>query len=196
MMVTHIHDKDFIKKLNTHLKRGGVIAFPTDTVWGLGALPNDVGANALYEIKHRPRNKRLIIMSDSIDHIRPHMTDFPKTAFDMAARYWPGALTIGRDGGSNDNDWMGGVRVPEYGPFCDLCRVVDGHCLATTSANLSDCPTLTCAADIQKTFPDVLVIDNATAPMGGCPSTVVVTHNDGSWDVVRDGAIRIYSLAD
>lgn len=177
-----------VDQLNAHLKAGGVIAFPTDTVWGLGALPTDQGANALYETKRRPRSKRLIIMSDTYDHIRPFMTHFPPKAHDLAARYWPGALTIARDGG---DDWRGGVRVPNYGPFRELCRHIDGHCLATTSANLSGMETLQSADDIRATLKNVLVIDNATAPMGGRPSTVVVVSDDGTQTIVRAGAVTL-----
>ena len=49
--MTNLNDENFIKQLNEHLENGGVIAFPTDTVWGLGALPNRRGADALFEIK-------------------------------------------------------------------------------------------------------------------------------------------------
>ena len=82
-----LHDKDFIRKINQHLKNGGVIAFPTDTVWGLGALPNKTGADALFEIKQRPREKHLIIMSDTLEHIKPYMKNYPRAAFDLAKKY-------------------------------------------------------------------------------------------------------------
>ena len=85
-MNTDLNDLDFIKRLNAHLKAGGVIAFPTDTVWGLGALPTRRGADALFEIKRRPHEKHLIIMSDSLTHIRPYMNGYPAAAFELAAR--------------------------------------------------------------------------------------------------------------
>lgn len=189
--MTDLTDTDFIKQLNEHLAAGGVIAFPTDTVWGLGALPTPAGAAALYEIKRRPREKRLIIMSDSMAHIRPHMTKFPKAAFELAEKYWPGALTLGREISDGDTALFGGVRVPRYAPFQALCAVVHGHCLATTSANISGMPPLDNAADIQATFPNIIVIDNATEPMGGAPSTVaIVTENNGI-KIARAGAIVI-----
>ncbi len=189
-MKTDLNDLDFVRRLNAHLAAGGVIAFPTDTVWGLGALPTRAGADALFELKQRPHEKHLIIMSDSAVHIRPYMADYPAAAFNLAAKYWPGALTIGVPVAGADTFVFGGVRVPDYPPFQDLCRVIDGHCLATSSANISGMPPLTSADEIRKTFPDIIVIDNAYAPTGGRPSTVVVLHDD-RMDVVRQGVVKI-----
>jgi L-threonylcarbamoyladenylate synthase len=188
--MTNLKDKDFIKKLNEHLNNGGVIAFPTDTVWGLGALPNRRGADALFEIKKRPHEKHLIIMSDSIEHIKQYMSEYPKKAFDLAKKYWPGALTIGVPVSDSDSMSFGAVRVPNYKPFRDLCSVIDGHCLATTSANISGQPTLNSADDIKKQFPNIIIIDNATDNIGGNPSTVVILSDD-EINVVRQGSVVI-----
>ncbi len=188
--MTNLHDAAFVAELNNHLKSGGVIAFPTDTVWGLGALPTRAGADALFEIKRRPANKHLIIMSDKLAHIRPYMENYPARAFDLANKYWPGALTIGVPVAGTDSMVFGGVRVPNYKPFMELCGVIDGHCLATTSANISGQPPLQSADEIRKTFPDIIVIDNAFEPMGGAPSTVVVLDGDSA-NVVRTGAVVI-----
>ena len=188
--MTNLHDVAFVAKLNQHLQSGGVIAFPTDTVWGLGALPTRVGADALFEIKRRPANKHLIIMSDSLEHIKPYMTEYPAHAFELAQKYWPGALTIGVPVAGTDSMVFGGVRVPNYKPFMELCGVIDGHCLATTSANISGQPTLQSADEIRKTFPDIIVIDNAFEPMGGAPSTVAVLDGNNI-NIVRKGAVVI-----
>ena len=68
--------------------------------------------------------------------------------------------------------------------------VIDGHCLATTSANISGQSTLTSADEIRKTFPNIIVIDNATAPMGGAPSTVAILDGDNI-NIVRAGGVVI-----
>lgn len=129
-------------------------------------------------------------MSDSAEHIRPYMTGYPAAAFDLAEKYWPGALTIGVPVSGTDTFVFGGVRVPNYPPFQDLCRVIDGHCLATSSANISGMKPLTSAAEIQATFPDIIVIDNAYDKMGGAPSTVVVLDGD-KINIARQGAVKI-----
>lgn len=185
-----ITDGDFIEKLNRHLGAGGVIAFPTDTVWGLGALPTQAGADALFETKRRPHEKHLIIMSDCLDHIQKYMVEYPEIAFDLANRYWPGALTIGVPVKDTQTMSFGAVRVPNYKPFRDLCSVIDGHCLATTSANISGQPVLGDPESIRTQFPNVMVIDNAYEKMGGSPSTVVILEN-GKINIVRQGAVVI-----
>lgn len=189
--MTDLTNPEFIKKLNAHLDAGGVIAFPTDTVWGLGALPTRAGAEALFEIKQRPHEKHLIIMSDTLAHLRGYMADYPKIAFDLAARHWPGALTLGVPVADTDTMSFGGVRVPNYKPFHDLCAVVRGHCLATTSANISGTPPLDNADAIRAQFPNIIVVDNAYAPMGGAPSTVAILTGGNEIRVVRAGAVKL-----
>lgn len=188
--MTYLKNPDFIKKLNEHLLNGGVIAFPTDTVWGLGALPTRAGADAIFELKQRPKEKHLIIMSDSFGHIKQYMQDYPAKAFELAEKYWPGALTIGVPVAETDSMSFGGVRVPNYKPFQELCSVIDGHCLATTSANISGQSPLQSAEEIQKQFPDIIVIDNAFDKMGGAPSTVAIL-TDNEVKIVRAGAVEI-----
>ncbi|MBQ0013641.1 MAG: L-threonylcarbamoyladenylate synthase, partial [Proteobacteria bacterium] len=172
--MTNLNDSEFIKQLNEHLMRGGVIAFPTDTVWGLGALPNKRGADALFEIKQRPHEKHLIIMSDALEHIKPYMKNYPVSAFDLAKKFWPGALTIGIPVEDTNTMSFGGVRIPNYKPFAELCAVIDGHCLATTSANISGMPPLSSVSELKKQFPNIIIIDNAFEKMGGAPSTVAI----------------------
>ena len=188
--MTDLKNPDFIKKLNEHLLNGGVIAFPTDTVWGLGALPTRAGADAIFELKQRPKEKHLIIMSDSLGHIKQYMQGYPTKAFELAEKYWPGALTIGVPVAETDSMSFGGVRVPNYKPFQELCSVIDGHCLATTSANISGQPPLQSAEQIQKQFSDIIVINNAFDKMGGAPSTVAIL-TDNEVKIVRAGAIEI-----
>lgn len=185
-----LDDTEFIAKLNAHLAKGGVIAFPTDTVWGLGALPTRDGADALYNIKQRPREKHLIIMSDCTDHIKKHMAGYPDFAFQLADKYWPGALTIAVPVADTTGFVFGGVRVPNCPTFQNLCRVIDGHCLATTSANISGQAPLNTADEIRKQFPDIIVIDIPGAQMGGRPSTVALLQDSGI-KIVRDGAVKI-----
>lgn len=185
-----LEDRNFIEKLNNYLQSGGVIAFPTDTVWGLGALPNRAGADAIFELKQRPKEKHLIIMSDCFENIKKYMTGYPEKAFDLAEKYWPGALTIGVPVEDTDSMSFGGVRVPNYKPFQELCKVIEGNCLATTSANISGQPPLQSAEEIRKQFPSIIVIDNAFDKMGGAPSTVaILTENDIK--IVRQGAVII-----
>ena len=186
---------DFISQINAHLAAGGVIAFPTDTVWGLGALPTAAGAESLFEIKQRPREKHFIIMSDSLEHLRPHMRDFSPRAIQLAEKYWPGALTIV----GNDDPVFGGVRIPNNEIFRELCNHINGHCLATTSANISGEPTCESAKEIAQVFPNVLIIgDDNEAGIGRAgpyappplASTVIKVTGD-EIQILRQGSVVI-----
>ena len=67
---TILNENSFIKKLNEDLKNGGVIAFVTDTVWGIGCLPNCPKAvDKIYDIKGRDRSKPLILMSNESENL-------------------------------------------------------------------------------------------------------------------------------
>ena len=77
------------------LRRGGLVAFPTETVYGLGAHALDRAAVArIFEAKGRPATDPLIVHVASLDQVRPLVTDVPGVALALAARFWPGALTL------------------------------------------------------------------------------------------------------
>lgn len=137
-------DENFVKELNEKLKNGAVISFVTDTVWGVGCLPTSKeGADNIYELKGRDRSKPLILMSDSVEHLMPYVKNIPLYAKELMAQYFPGALTLIFEKSEltpdaiTSNQNTVGIRVPNNPVFKRLCEVVDGHVLATTSANLS-----------------------------------------------------------
>ncbi len=173
------------KDINDFLARGGVLAFPTDTVWGLGALPNELGANALFKIKKRPHEKHFTVMSNSLEKLAPYMNDFSKKAIELAQKFLPGQLTII----GNDDPVFGGIRIPKCKTFCDLCNEISGGCLATTSANLSGHPVLKTAQDIKETFPNVWIIDGKV-PENAPPSTVIKVTGD-KIAILRKGNIDV-----
>ena len=87
-----LKNKDEIIKV---LENDGVIAFVTDTVWGLGCLPSSEKAvKKIYEIKKREAQKPLILMSNEIHHLLKHVEIIPKIGQKMIKKYFPGALTI------------------------------------------------------------------------------------------------------
>ena len=88
-------DKNFVEKLNTTLKNGGVVSFVTDTVWGVGCLPNsEQGVEKIYELKNRDRSKPLILMSDKVEHLLPYVKNVSPKAKDLMKKHFPGALTL------------------------------------------------------------------------------------------------------
>lgn len=147
-MFKELEDKNFQKELNEILKNGGVIAFVTDTVWGVGCLPeNEAGVEKIYSLKGRDRSKPLILMSNSEENLFPYVKNIPDRAKKLMERHFPGALTLifEKSGKTPATVTSGkntvGIRVPNNDVFKKLCEIIDGHVLATTSANLSNQPS-------------------------------------------------------
>lgn len=136
------------EEIITTLTNGGVIAYVTDTVWGLGCLPENKDAvKKIYEIKKREPQKPLILMSNEIYNLLDYVEPIPKIGQILIKKYFPGALTIVTDKSSKTPDYITsnmktvGIRVPDNAVFKELCEIIPGHVLATTSANLSHQPS-------------------------------------------------------
>lgn len=185
------------EELNKTLKSGGVIAFVTDTVWGLGCLPdNKMGIDKIYEIKGRDRTKPLILMSDEIEYLLPYVKNLSKSAKNLINKYFPGALTViaeksdktSFDVTSGKNTV--GIRVPDNKFFKELLKAVDLHVLATTSANLSNHPSSKSYEEAKNSigsFVDIL-FDDYGCKCRGLESTVVLAI-DENIKVLRQGSI-------
>ena len=84
-----------IKEAAQILRGGGLVAFPTETVYGLGANALDASAVAkIYEMKGRPQTSPLIVHASSIEMARTLVTAWPREAEELAQRWWPGPLTL------------------------------------------------------------------------------------------------------
>lgn len=136
------------KKIAEVLTSGGVIAYVTDTVWGLGCLPdNEAAVKKIYEIKKREPQKPLILMSNEVYNLLEYVKPIPKTGQILIKKYFPGALTIVTDKSERTPDYITsgmetvGIRVPDNEIFRQICEAVPNHVLATTSANLSHQPS-------------------------------------------------------
>ena len=192
-------DKDFVKELNTKLKNGAVVSFVTDTVWGVGCLPNsEKGAENIYELKNRDRSKPLILMSDSVEHLFPYVKSINNSAQQLIKKYFPGALTLIFEKTDLAPDYITsyrntvGIRVPDNPVFKRLCEVVEGHVLATTSANLSSFPPATSYEEAKSGIGDKVeyVFEDYGYKSKGLASTVVLAVGD-DFKVLRQGEIII-----
>lgn len=188
------------EKVNKILKNDGVIAFVTDTVWGLGCLPNSEKAiKKIYEIKHRESKKPLILMSYDIypmfDYVKQPIE---KEAQRLIKKYFPGALTLVLDKSEKTPDFMTsnlstvGIRVPDNEIFSDICKNIEGHVLATTSANISGEPPALTYEEAHKYIGDKvdLVIEDYGCKAQGRASTVA-GFKDGKTVIYRQGEVEI-----
>jgi L-threonylcarbamoyladenylate synthase len=162
------------------LQAGRVIAFPTDTVYGLGAhalLPGAV--EALYRIKGRPAHLAIPLLLADAAAIDLVCQDVPDVARELARRFWPGALSLVLrrmllvpDVVTSGGDTVA-VRVPHHALVRQLCRQLAAP-LAATSANLHGQPPPVTAAQVQAMLGGrlPLILDGGACP-GGIPSTVL-----------------------
>ncbi len=189
-----------IEKIKNILDDGGVIAYVTDTVWGLGCLPtSEKGVKKIYEIKHREAQKPLILMSSEPYHLLDYVKQpLSKNASVLIKKYFPGALTLVLEKSDKTPDYMTsglntvGIRVPNNPVFKEICENISGHVLATTSANLSHQPsakTYEQAIENMKDLTDIIIPDYGYFA-DGLESTVAGIFED-EIRIFRQGAIII-----
>jgi L-threonylcarbamoyladenylate synthase len=160
------------------LRSGNLVAFPTDTVYGLAADPFNISAIIkLFESKGREYNKAIAILVGSLEQVDLIAEHFTENAKKLTARFWPGGLTVIVPKRKDIPDLLSsnqsiGIRMPDHPVALDLLRQFGP--LATTSANLSGGPNPHNAADVLSQLNNriPLILDGGECP-GGTPSTVV-----------------------
>jgi len=191
--------KELKQQINDTLDKGGVIAFVTDTVWGLGCLPSsEIAVKKIYEIKKREGQKPLILMSNNIKKLKPYVKEINKTVQNLIDKHFPGALTLVLEKSDKTPDYLTsgfntvGIRVPDNAVFKEICEVVEGKVLATTSANLSHEPsakTYGQAVENMQGKADLIIKDFAQSAKG-LESTVALVLDD-EIKILRQGAIKV-----
>ncbi|HPH95004.1 MAG TPA: L-threonylcarbamoyladenylate synthase [Anaerolineaceae bacterium] len=177
------------------LQRGGLVVFPTDTVYGLGVLISLPAAiERIFEAKGRDAAKAIPVLLGSLDHLPQITPGLPARARELAQRHWPGALTLVVARRPELPEALSptptvGIRMPDHPFALDLLRRTGP--LAVTSANLSGGANPLSAADALAQLDGRvdLIIDGGTVP-GGLPSTVVDCTAD-KLAVLRQGPIFI-----
>jgi Sua5/YciO/YrdC/YwlC family protein len=175
------------------LKSGGLVAFPTDTVYGVGALAFDREAvESIYTAKDRPVEKAIPILIGDVDDLAKVAISIPEIALKLAAHFWPGPLTLVIPKNPELSDIVSagptvGVRIPDHLFARSLLRTAGP--MAVTSANLSGQPSPTNAGDVFSQLGKriALILDGGITP-GGVPSTVVDCTN-GEPQIIRSGPI-------
>jgi L-threonylcarbamoyladenylate synthase len=175
------------------LRAGGLIAFPTDTVYGLAAdLHQPDAIQKLYEVKGRDAGKAIAVLVGRPDHVDLVSAGMTEAAARLAARFWPGGLTLvlpKRPGLPENLSPLPtiGVRMPDH-PFA-LALLRAAGPLAVTSANLSGQASPQTAEEVLAQLEGKLdlLLDGGRCP-GGVPSTVVDCAG-ADLRILRQGAI-------
>jgi len=182
------------------LRSGGLVAFPTETVYGLGADALRADAvRAVFALKRRPAHNPLIVHVADVEGARGIVAEWPPVAERIAARFWPGPVTmVVRAAPSIPREVTGGspnvaVRCPDH-PVALALLCAFGGPLVAPSANPSGFVSPTTSAHVREGFPgeDLFILDGGPC-RAGIESTVVSLATTPPM-VVRSGAVPIEDL--
>ena len=188
-------DADALDMAAAAIEAGLIVGLPTETVYGLAVLPQEGPLAALIAAKGRSLDKGIALLIDGLDQVA-HLVHIPDAARLLAARFWPGALTLVlplRPAASlplavtGGRDTLG-VRLPDHPLPRTLARRLGP--LAVSSANRSGEPDARTAAELVASVGAALSVVLDDGPVrGGVPSTVVAVAADGGLTILRAGAL-------
>jgi len=185
-------DPAVIREAVELIRRGLVVAYPTDTLYGLAVDPRNGGAvKRLFELKGRAETSALTLIAADLAHVRA-AGETSDAAERLAAQWWPGPLTIvmrarpilAREmlaGGGTV-----GIRIPDHAVAIALARDA-GFPITATSANRSGGTPASTADAVAEALPDVDAIVDAGPVRGGAPSTIV--DASASVTLLRQGVV-------
>jgi L-threonylcarbamoyladenylate synthase len=186
LRTTVTHCRSAARKAAAVLRRGGLVVFPTDTVYGVAADPNAPGAlGRLIAAKGRDRRKQIPLLLDGGKSALRLARSASRSERRLMDRFWPGPMTLVLRTGPRSTE---GCRVPDHPVALAILRAAGGM-LRVTSANRSGEPAALTAAEAVKALGDCvdLVVDAGRAP-GGIASTVVRVDGE-RLRILREGAL-------
>ncbi len=197
-MKTEIVPASEISRALDLLKRGGIIAFPTDTVYGLGALAFDNAAiESIYTAKNRPLEKAIPILIGELSDLEKVGCDIPDMALRFASRFWPGPLTCIIPKQPTLPPAVSAtstvaMRIPNHPDALALLRAAGP--MAVTSANISGAQSPTTAQEVYDQLHGriPLILDGGKTP-GGVPSTLVDCTGENPV-ILREGPLTMENL--
>lgn len=181
------------------LQMGGVIAFPTDTVYGLGADAfNSKAVERIYEIKNRPKHRQLPLLIADVEQLITLADPIPEIAWFLARRFWPGGLTLVLSKTNSLPVYLApgltiAVRVPDHTVCLAIIQQL-GNPIIGTSANISGHPAALTAEEVGQQLRGKIdfIINGGKCP-GGKESTVAdVTHE--ALVILRQGIIPSHEI--
>jgi len=168
-----------LRRVRAHLKQGGVIAYPTESCYGLGCDPrNRRAVMKLLRLKGRPQHKGLILIGSDFSQLQPYASPLDNAQWQKIAPTWPGPITWLLPTSPTTPPWLSGghrsiaVRIPSHPLAAALCHAVNMP-LVSTSANRSGLmPARTYAACIKSFGSEVLVLPGLIGKFRR-PSTII-----------------------
>jgi len=198
-----------LKEQITHaaelLCTGKVVAFPTETVYGLGAdATNEVAVKKIFQLKGRPTYNPLIIHVDNVSQVSEYVTITPRTRiaeqFERLLPLWPGPLTVvfpEKKSTISSAASAGlpsvGIRIPSH-PLAQALLQQTNRPIAAPSANISEYVSATTAQHVRDCFGDAVYVLDGGPSTVGIESTIVQLSEDGPATVLRPGFITREAL--
>lgn len=188
-------DKDVIDRAGTILRNGGLVAFPTETVYGLGGdALNSESSRKIYAAKGRPSDNPLIVHITNMEALEKIVTEIPEGARKLAKRFWPGPLTmIFKKNDVVPKETTGGldtvaVRMPSNKIAAAMIDAAGGY-VAAPSANLSGRPSPTVAKYVVEDMDGRIdmIIDGGDSDVG--LESTIVDFTTGEPMILRPGYI-------
>lgn len=193
-------DQEAIQKAGRILKNGGLVAFPTETVYGLGGNALDPRASMkIYAAKGRPSDNPLIVHIEDLDKLKEIVAEIPRGAEILARKYWPGPLTmILPKAECVPRETTGGldsvaVRFPSDPVAQALIRAAGGF-VAAPSANTSGRPSPTRAEHVEEDLGDAIDMILDGGPVGIGLESTIVDFTEEVPVVLRPGYISLEML--
>lgn len=193
-----------IPKIREHLAADGLLAYPTETVYGLGCAPTEAALDRLAALKGRPARKPFLLLVSGLEMLNQCGLVLTPAAKAMAQEFWPGPLTLVLSGGEGRlpdrlRGGGGGIGV-RWTSQADIARLIEacGRPLTSTSANLPGGPTAPGPGAIASLFPDamarkeLMVLDGGV--LGNVPPSTLVDCTTTVPALVRAGAIPLAEL--
>ena len=193
-----LHDAAY-DEIVSFLRRGGIIAFPTDTAYGLGVDPyNEAAVDRLFTIKGRPESKPILLLVDSVA-MAESVSRPPRNFHDVVEKFWPGPLTVVVPARSELSTKVTagthtvGLRWP-VAAFANNLVHRFGRPITATSANRSGEPGTITASEVRAQLGDSIdaLIDGETLPARGGSTLLDLTTDPPV--VLREGPVRFETL--
>jgi L-threonylcarbamoyladenylate synthase len=198
--VETLHDRDY-DEIVSLLRDGGIVAFPTDTAYGLGADPfNSAAVDRIFTVKGRAEGKPILLLVDSLA-MAESVIQPDRTFYRVAEKFWPGPLTIiaSAVGLLPENITAGtrtvGIRWP-VAPFATMLTRRFGKPITATSANRSGMPAAITAAEVRAQLDESMgaLIDGGSLPSRSGSTVLDITSDPPM--VLRDGPVTFEKLSD
>ena len=189
------------KNYRNILSNGGLIIFPTETVYGIGCkFDDEVAINKIFKIKNRPASHPLILHIGSKSLLEKYAVDIPKDALTLAEKFWPGPLTlilkknkIVKSVVTGGQETVG-IRMPNHPVTLNIINKL-GSAIVGPSANYYSRLSTTRISDIPESLKDAvdLVVDGGHCEVG-IESTIIDFSTNDTYSILREGNITLQQV--